>query len=118
MAVKKYRGVAQAGSAPGLGPGGRRFESCLPDQKASHLRGFFYEYPILQFFRFRSTPIPQNKPSLKIKKNKSLRNATLNGNLRIKQKRQLPLYLSHLSMEAIATPLPKTLVMLLPISQK
>ena len=25
------RGVAQAGSAPGLGPGGRRFESCLPD---------------------------------------------------------------------------------------
>ena len=26
------REVAQAGSAPGLGPGGRRFESCLPDQ--------------------------------------------------------------------------------------
>jgi hypothetical protein len=25
------REVAQAGSAPGLGPGGRRFESCLPD---------------------------------------------------------------------------------------
>ena len=29
------RGVAQAGSAPGLGPGGRRFESCLPDHAAS-----------------------------------------------------------------------------------
>ena len=28
------RGVAQAGSAPGLGPGGRRFESCLPDHRA------------------------------------------------------------------------------------
>ena len=28
-----YREVAQAGSAPGLGPGGRRFESCLPDKK-------------------------------------------------------------------------------------
>jgi hypothetical protein len=27
----KFREVAQAGSAPGLGPGGRRFESCLPD---------------------------------------------------------------------------------------
>ena len=26
------REVAQAGSAPGLGPGGRRFESCLPDK--------------------------------------------------------------------------------------
>ena len=27
----RFREVAQAGSAPGLGPGGRRFESCLPD---------------------------------------------------------------------------------------
>ena len=27
------RGVAQPGSAPGLGPGGRRFESCRPDIK-------------------------------------------------------------------------------------
>ena len=26
-----FREVAQLGSAPGLGPGGRRFESCLPD---------------------------------------------------------------------------------------
>ena len=25
------REVAQLGRAPGLGPGGRRFESCLPD---------------------------------------------------------------------------------------
>ena len=27
----KKREVAQLGSAPGLGPGGRRFKSCLPD---------------------------------------------------------------------------------------
>ena len=27
----KLRGVAQSGSASGLGPEGRRFESCLPD---------------------------------------------------------------------------------------
>src|SRR5581483_2111272 len=27
------RGVAQSGSAPGWGPGGRRFKSCLPDTK-------------------------------------------------------------------------------------
>ena len=54
-ALKLYRGfeslphrwkreVAQAGSAPGLGPGGRRFESCLPDKtnKASgESQGFF-----------------------------------------------------------------------------
>jgi hypothetical protein len=29
------REVAQAGSAPGLGPGGRRFESCLPDRQVN-----------------------------------------------------------------------------------
>ena len=29
------REVAQAGSALGLGPRGRRFESCLPDPKKS-----------------------------------------------------------------------------------
>src|SRR5439155_2754314 len=28
----KFRGVAQPGRAPGSGPGGRRFKSCLPDQ--------------------------------------------------------------------------------------
>ena len=38
------REVAQAGSAPGLGPGGRRFESCLPDlKKPLHCRGFSVE---------------------------------------------------------------------------
>ena len=31
-ANQNIRGVAQSGSAPGLGPGGRRFESCRPDQ--------------------------------------------------------------------------------------
>ena len=29
--TKFCRGVAQSGSAPGLGPGGRRFESSRPD---------------------------------------------------------------------------------------
>jgi len=29
------RGVAQSGSAPGWGPGGRRFKSCLPDLRKS-----------------------------------------------------------------------------------
>ena len=29
------RGVAQSGSAPGWGPGGRRFKSCLPDRRNS-----------------------------------------------------------------------------------
>ena len=35
--VTVNREVAQAGSAPGLGPGGRRFESCLPDQSKQSL---------------------------------------------------------------------------------
>ena len=30
----KNRGVAQLGSAPGLGPGGREFESRRPDHRA------------------------------------------------------------------------------------
>jgi hypothetical protein len=30
--IGRPRGVAQSGSAPGWGPGGRRFKSCLPDQ--------------------------------------------------------------------------------------
>ena len=29
--IDRPRGVAQSGSAPGWGPGGRRFKSCLPD---------------------------------------------------------------------------------------
>jgi hypothetical protein len=41
--VQKNREVAQAGSAPGLGPGGRRFESCLPDhlESSAAMLGFF-----------------------------------------------------------------------------
>ena len=31
------RGVAQSGSAPGWGPGGRRFKSCLPDRRGTSL---------------------------------------------------------------------------------
>ena len=38
------REVAQAGSAPGLGPGGRRFESCLPDKMNSK------DYVLCYFF--------------------------------------------------------------------
>lgn len=29
--LRAPRDIAQLGSAPGLGPGGRRFESCYPD---------------------------------------------------------------------------------------
>ena len=40
------RGVAQPGSASGLGPEGRRFESCRPDQKASTaVEAFFISSP-------------------------------------------------------------------------
>jgi hypothetical protein len=36
------RGVAQSGSAPGWGPGGRRFKSCLPDtRKGLEMGGFW-----------------------------------------------------------------------------
>lgn len=41
------RGVAQPGSAPGLGPGGRRFESCRPDKngQSHHMIGRFVFIP-------------------------------------------------------------------------
>ncbi len=53
--AKCKRGVAQPGSAPGLGPGGRRFESCRPDKLVvcfpfgRHFLFVFvvYEYDIL-----------------------------------------------------------------------
>ena len=35
------RGVAQSGSAPGWGPGGRWFESSLPDFEKGLLMGMF-----------------------------------------------------------------------------
>ena len=32
--IRNIRGVAQSGSAPGLGPGGPRFESWCPDTRS------------------------------------------------------------------------------------
>jgi hypothetical protein len=34
---RHFRGVAQFGRAPGLGPGGRKFKSCRPDFYPAHL---------------------------------------------------------------------------------
>ena len=45
LTLRVLRGVAQLGRAPGLGPGGRRFESYHPD---FFMRFFFLEH-ILQF---------------------------------------------------------------------
>ena len=39
--VRNTRGVAQSGSAPGWGPGGRRFKSCLPDSEKACRYGPF-----------------------------------------------------------------------------
>ena len=38
------RGVAQPGSAPVLGTGGRRFESCRPDNKKAKKRQIFLAF--------------------------------------------------------------------------
>jgi hypothetical protein len=43
------RGVAQPGSASGLGPEGRRFESCLPDH-FSEVTFFSYFWRMLHGF--------------------------------------------------------------------
>ena len=44
------RGVAQPGSAPVLGTGGRKFESCLPDSlKKAHERFNIYVEPFAVF---------------------------------------------------------------------
>ena len=49
-----YRGVAQPGSASGLGPEGRRFESYRPDQKSKkglEFRGLFSFLSVAQLDR-------------------------------------------------------------------
>ncbi len=48
------RGVAQSGSAPGLGPGGRRFESCRPDKYANAMCCFQH----VAFFLVSSGSLP------------------------------------------------------------
>ena len=40
------REVEQSGSAPGLGPGGRRFESCRPDTNAKQPKGSAWHFSI------------------------------------------------------------------------
>ena len=54
MQVYVKRGVAQSGSAPGLGPGGRRFESCRPDKveilNNESLHFFVFYFPVLSYF--------------------------------------------------------------------
>lgn len=45
MSQKEYkRGVAQPGSAPVLGTGGRRFESCRPDNKKAKKSQIFLAF--------------------------------------------------------------------------
>ena len=43
-----HREVAQLGSAPGLGPGGRRFKSCLPDHYSGVLAQLGERLPCTQ----------------------------------------------------------------------
>ena len=59
-AYKKFfiiivRGVAQLVIAPGLGPGGRKFESCRPDIKLKAI----YEFRFVNRFQFIIDSTPQ-----------------------------------------------------------
>ena len=45
------REVAQLGRAPGLGPGGRRFESCLPDLCTMYTKQHTIKKPIKSTIR-------------------------------------------------------------------
>ena len=44
----RYSGCSAVGSASGLGPGGRRFESCHPDENSHKVVGVFLFYPSLK----------------------------------------------------------------------
>ena len=63
ISLRSKRGVAQPGSAPGLGPGGRRFESCRPDKKRHIIMCLFFLfhcYPVNFFYLrvpYRSVPL-------------------------------------------------------------
>ena len=55
ISLRSKRGVAQPGSAPGLGPGGRRFESCRPDKKRHITMCLFFFVSLLSGKLFLST---------------------------------------------------------------
>ena len=57
ISLRSKRGVAQPGSAPGLGPGGRRFESCRPDKKRHITMCLFFVFiAIRQTFFYLRVP--------------------------------------------------------------
>ena len=57
---KEVRGVAQLGSASGLGPEGRRFESCHPDQPYGSLAQLGERLPYKQDVTGSSPVTPTN----------------------------------------------------------
>jgi hypothetical protein len=63
----EVREVAQAGSAPGLGPGGRRFESCLPDKQNEPWRkpGLFCARVLIARWQKRAQKKPAEGEALK-----------------------------------------------------
>ncbi len=63
------REVAQLGRAPGLGPGGRRFKSCLPDIYYGALAQLGERLPCTQEVS-GSIPLGSTKSSLKTERNK------------------------------------------------
>ncbi len=70
MIITHQRGVAQAGSAPGLGPGGREFESLRPRDIGIHTVCAYMTEDFLEFSSQKgndlSTPRPEfSFPGLK-----------------------------------------------------
>ena len=78
------RGVAQPGSASGLGPEGRKFESCLPD----HLLFFSY-FGVFRLYPTDIVELPQAEPQL-LRSNKTLRWAKSIITRRIARKACMP----------------------------
>ena len=60
------RGVAQPGSAPGLGPGGRRFESCRPDKIQSKLLVGSRLKRMRQQLSWQSTTLPRSGSRVRV----------------------------------------------------
>src|ERR1700761_1690458 len=77
LCISVCRGVAQSGSARGLGPRGRRFKPCLPDQKER--LDIYFQAALFVLFFFHSPPQSQSRAGMASKSDQLERSGIVAG---------------------------------------